>query len=314
MTIAGALVSRRTPRLPAPLGRLFTVEPDTQILARCHWQARPAQCATLVLVHGLEGSSESSYMRGLAEKAFVAGFNVLRLNQRTCGGTDHLTATLYNSGRSADFLAVLRELIERDGLPRIVFAGYSMGGNLVLKMAGELGDQAPAQLRGIGAVCPILDIPACVDALDQPRNRLYQRHFVRRLQARMRRKITLFPKLYRLDGLDKVRTVREFDDLITAPYSGYQGAADYYYRASAARVIDRISVPTLILTAQDDPFVPFASFAMPALAANPYIKLLAPEHGGHCSFISSSAGRERFWAEARFVEFCVEHAGQVACP
>src|ERR1700733_13000299 len=146
MTLAGALIPRSTPRLPAPQERLFTVEEGTQILAKCNWQPRPTESPTLVMVHGLEGSSESPYLRTLAEKAYLAGFNVLRVNQRNCGGTEHLTPTLYNSGLSNDFRAILDTLIKKDGLPQIFFAGYSMGGNLVLKMAGELGPQAPVEL------------------------------------------------------------------------------------------------------------------------------------------------------------------------
>jgi predicted alpha/beta-fold hydrolase len=171
MTVAGALLPRRTPGLRRAEDRLFTVEPGTQLLARCHWQREPRRSATLALVHGLEGSSESPYMRGLAARAFAAGFNVLRINQRNCGGTERLTATLYNSGLSADFRAVLLELIERDRLEQIFFVGYSMGGNLVLKMAGELGAAAPQELRGVCAVGPTLDLAACVDAIARPENR-----------------------------------------------------------------------------------------------------------------------------------------------
>lgn len=314
MTLAGALLPRRTPGLRRADGRLFEVEPGTQLLARCHWQREPRRFPTLALVHGLEGSSESSYMRGLAERAFAAGFNVLRLNQRNCGGTERLTATLYNSGLSADFRAVLFDLMERDRLPQIFFAGYSMGGNLVLKMAGELGPERPTELRGVCAVCPTLDLAACVDAIALRENRLYQWHFVRQLKSRMRRKAKLFPAQFALNGMRRVRTVREFDDAITAPHCGYRSAADYYQRASALRAVQRIAVPTLILTAKDDPVVPFASFAAPELAGNPLIRIVAPERGGHCSFISRSAGAERYWAEARLLEFCTENAHAAGQP
>jgi uncharacterized protein len=312
MTIAGALLPRRTPHLPPARDRLLTVETGTQLLVRCHWQSHHSECPTLVLVHGLEGSSESSNVRGLAEKGFMSGFNVLRVNQRNCGGTEHLTPTLYNSGLSDDFLAVLRETIEQDGLREVFFAGYSMGGNLVLKMAGELGADAPTQLRGICAVCPVLNLAACADAIAAPGNVLYQRHFVRGLKARMRRKARLYPERFRLEGLQRVRTVREFDDLMTAPYCGYGNAVNYYQEASAARVIDRIAVPTLILTAQDDPFVPFEIFALPTIAGNSCIELIAPKRGGHCSFISSRPGWERHWGEARVIKFCLEHTSSRA--
>jgi predicted alpha/beta-fold hydrolase len=305
MTVAGAFLPRRTPRLPRAEDRLFEVEPATQLLARCHWQREPRQSPTLAVVHGLEGSSESGYMRGLAGLAFGAGFNVLRINQRTCGGTERLTATLYNSGLSGDFRAILLELIERDALKQIFFAGYSMGGNLVLKMAGELGTAAPPQLRGACGVCPTLDLAACVDAVARPENRHYQRHFVRSLKSRMRRKEKLFPRQFQFNGMGQIRTVREFDDAITAPICGYGNARNYYEQASARRVAQRIAVPTLIITSKDDPVVPFEAFAAPEIARNPHIRILAPQFGGHCAFISRSSGEERYWAEARVLEFCI---------
>lgn len=308
MTLAGALMPRRTPELRYAEDRLFEVEPGTKLLARCHWQREPRRSPTLALVHGLEGSSESAYMRGLAARAFAGGLNVLRINQRNCGGTERLTATLYNSGLSGDFRAVLFELIERDKLPRIFFAGYSMGGNLLLKMAGELGAARPPELRGVCAVCPTLDLRACVDAIARLGNRIYQWHFVRHLKSRMHRKAKLFPGQFALNGMGRVRTVREFDEAITARHCGYRDAADYYERASAVRVAQQIAVPTLILTSKDDPVVPFESFEVPELTGNPQIQIVATERGGHCSFISRSTGPERYWAEARVLEFCKAHA------
>jgi predicted alpha/beta-fold hydrolase len=308
MTLAANFWPRRLARLSRPTERLLEVEPGSRVLAQCHWQPERQRHPTLVLVHGLEGSSESSYMLGIAEQALAAGFNVLRLNQRNCGGTEHLTPTLYNSGLSGDCRAVLMELVEREALAEIFFAGYSMGGNLVLKMAGELGSGAPQQLRGVCAVAPAIDLAACADAIALPQNFIYEWHFLRGLRRRLRRKARLFPGRYPLDGVARVRTLRQFDDVITAPHCGYRDAVDYYYRASAIRVVAQIRVPTLVVTAQDDPFVSFASFRDPALAANPHITLVAPPQGGHCGFVSRHPGDERFWAEARLVEFCRQHA------
>lgn len=308
MTLVCAFLPRRYPRLPKATERLFQVDPDTQVLAHCHWQAEPRRHATLLLLHGLEGSVNSSNMLGTAEKAYAAGFNAIRLNQRNCGGTEHLTPTLYNSGQSGDSRAVLLELIERDALPEIFLMGYSMGGNLVLKMVGEFGASPPAQLRGAVGVAPAVDLAGSADAIGEPRNFLYQWHFVRNLVRRYRYKARLFPERYRVDGLARMRTIREFDDVITAPAFGFRDADDYYYRSSALRVVGRISVPTLIITAQDDTFVPFRMFLDPAIASNPNITLLAPQHGGHCAFLSRAEGDERFWAEARVVEFCRQHS------
>src|SRR5579862_3700706 len=307
MTMAGTFWRRQYPRLPTPLAREFETEPGTRVLAHCHWHPRPQDHPTIVLLHGLEGSSESGYMLGTAEKAYVAGFNAIRLNQRNCGGTEKLTSSLYNSSLSCDIKAVIEELLATASLPEIFAVGFSMGGNIVLKMAGEMGDDAPLQLRGIVAVSPSFVLDACAEALSERQNFIYQTYFVRRLKRRMRTKIQLFPDKYSIEGLDKIRSVREFDDKITAPHCGFRDANDYYYRASAARNISAIRVPTLIITAQDDPFVPFHTFRDPAISGNRNIQLIAPEHGGHCGFISSSSGHERFWAEARIVEFCQSH-------
>jgi uncharacterized protein len=297
---------------PALLWRRFDVEPATQLLGHCHWHAERRKHPTLLLLHGLEGSGDSEYIQGCAEKGLVAGFNVIRLNQRNCGGTERLTSTLYHSGRSGDFQAVLLELIELDELPEIFVAGFSMGGNLVLKMAGEFGASAPQQLRGIVAINPALDLAACANALARPRNFIYNRHFVRRLKRRMRHKAGLFPDVYVTNGLAKrirrIRSVRQFDEEITARFCGFAGADDYYARSSAMNVLEAIRVPTLIIAAQDDPFVPFSSFERDALRENPNIRLVAPRHGGHCAFISQEDGPERFWAEARLVEFCKERS------
>jgi uncharacterized protein len=302
-TLALAFLPRRFPRLPRSVPREFDLEPGSRIRGECHWQKVPRERPTLVLVHGLEGSSESGYMLGLAERAFVAGWNAIRLNQRNCGGTESLTPTLYNSGLSGDYRAILNELIQRDSLPQIFFAGYSMGGNLVLKMAGELEEGAPAQLCGVAGVCPCVELGICADAVGFPRNFIYQDHFVRSLKKRMRRKATLFPGEYDLDPMVLIKTLREFDDKITARYCGFRDATDYYDRSSALQFADRIRVPTLIVTAQDDPFVPFASFSDRRLTNNPHIRLITPERGGHCAFISRYAGDARFWAEACLMEF-----------
>jgi uncharacterized protein len=313
MTIAGAFWPRRYLRLPRSTERLFEVGPGAQILAKCNWQTDARNSPAMVLLHGLEGSSESSSMLGVAQRAFGAGFSVLRLNQRNCGGTEALAPTLYNSGMSRDYRAVLDELIERDGLSEVFFAGHSMGGNLILKMAGELGESTPPQLRAICAVCPALDLARCVDACCLPRNFIYDRHFVKSLKGRVLRKEKLFPGRFRLDGLDGIRTLREFDDKITAPNSGYRDAADYYFQCSALRVVDRIHVPTLILASKDDPVVPAETFSDPAITANRRIRVILCEHGGHGAFVSSDSA-DRFWAEARVVEFCRELVASSIAP
>jgi predicted alpha/beta-fold hydrolase len=315
MTLAGRYWPRSLTRLPAGVERYFEVEPGIRLLAHCHWQQDGARRPAIVIVHGLEGSSDSRYVLGTAEKAWVAGFHVVRMNQRNCGGTEALAPTLYNSGLSGDYRAVVRALAEAYELTEIFLAGFSMGGNLVLKAAGEFGREPapPAAFAGVAAVCPALDLAACVDAIHEPRNAFYERYFVRNLIKRYRYKVALFPQHFKLDGVDRVRTIRDFDDVITAPYCGYGNAVNYYDRASAKHVLDSIAVPVMVITAQDDPMVPHDSVRRPELLANPRATLLDPEHGGHCAFISRhGGGDERFWAECRIVEFCKEHSELLA--
>jgi predicted alpha/beta-fold hydrolase len=304
MTIAAAFLPRRF-TLPLAEQRLFQVDPYSRLLAHCHWQeGKRLDAPVIVIVHGLEGSSDSNYVRGVAEKAFHRGFHVVRMNQRNCGGSEAFTPTLYNSGMSGDYRAVFEELANGDGFERIFFVGYSMGGNLVTKMAGEFGDAAPRALRGVCAVCPALNLSACADELERWDNLLYQRRFVAGLMARYERKAKMFPERYSRNGFGAIRTVREFDDAITAPCFGYRDAEEYYEAAGAKKVVGQVRVPMLLITAEDDPFVPYVSFLAARVEQNPSIRFLAPEHGGHCAFVSNKSGAERFWAEQRIVEFC----------
>jgi predicted alpha/beta-fold hydrolase len=304
MTIAAAFVRRRFD-LPQAEQRLFQVDSESRILGHCHWlPGKRREAPVIVILHGLEGSSESNYVCGIAEKALRQGFHAVRLNQRNCGGTEALTPTLYNSGMSGDYRAVLEELSNGDGFEQIFFVGYSMGGNLMTKVAGEYGDAPPKALRGVCVVCPAMDLGACADALQLRENFFYQRHFVKGLMARYARKAKLFPGRYPMNGFGAVRSVREFDDKITAPHFGYRDAQDYYDAVGAKKVVAQVRAPMLMITAKDDPFVPYELFQRANPAQNPAIKFVTPEHGGHCGFISKRSGPERFWAEQRIVEFC----------
>jgi predicted alpha/beta-fold hydrolase len=286
--------------------RLFEVAPDVKVLAHCRWQTERDKHPTIVAWHGIEGSTSSNYMQATAEKGFRAGFNVIRVNFRSCGGTEHLTDTIYHGGLSADLGAVVEELLEKDHISRMFLVGFSLGGNLVLKLAGEYGDNPPKEVLGLCAVSPSVDLSASADVIMKRSNWIYQRDFVRRLKARIRTNHKLYPELYDISGLQEVRTLREFDDRYTSVAHGFADAADYYYRSSSLRVIDRIRIPALIIHAEDDPFIPIAPLRDPAVADNPYILLLAPQQGGHVAFISADRtdGEDRFWAENCVIEFC----------
>lgn len=306
MTIYAWAKPRRFDRLPPPEDRYFDTDTDTRVLAHCHWQRERSKHPLLLALHGLEGSSSAHYMRGIADKAFARGFNVILLNQRNCGGTEALCAGLYHSGLTEDARHVIDEVMRTDGIDRIVVSGYSLGGNLALKLAGDYGDEKPPQLRGVAAVSPVIEIARCVDALERRSNIVYQLNFVHGLRARMKRKNLVRPGKFDLARLREVWTVRKFDDVYTAPYFGFKDAADYYYRASAMRVIDRVAVPALIITAEDDPFVPVAPFQDPTLTSNPNITLKITRYGGHCGYITQpSGGSDGYWAEEQIVDFAV---------
>jgi predicted alpha/beta-fold hydrolase len=202
---------------------------------------------------------------------------------------------------------VVTALSTADGIEAIWLVGYSLGGNLVLKMAGEVGSTLLA-LKGVVAVSPSIDPAACVEALERPSNWIYHRSFVAYLRARIRRKARLFPGRFDLSPLAAVRTLRQLDETYTAPDGGYASAADYYERSGARHVLGAIKVLTLIITAQDDPCVPYRQFETSILHGNPRIRLAAPTHGGHCGFLQRPrAAEDVFWAENRLVDFITAH-------
>jgi len=307
MTLYAWARRRQFPALPPPEARYFDVAPDARVLAHCHWHPDRRARPTVVLLHGLEGSSDAHYMRGMADKAWQRGFNVVRLNQRNCGGTEHLSRGLYHSGLTADPLTVLRELRDRDGLGPFGLAGYSLGGNLTMKLAGELGSAELPELQVVCAVSPVLELDACVRAIERRENRIYEWNFCRNLQARMRRKAKAFPGVFDLEGLWRVWSIRDFDERYTAPHHGFDGASDYYHRASAMRIIEHVARPALILSAADDPFVPPAIFDAEALRANPHVSVAVTPHGGHCAFVEAANGYDGYFAERTVVEFLARH-------
>jgi predicted alpha/beta-fold hydrolase len=307
-TIVGDVYPRPVYKL-ASIAEEVVVDPkdNSRVLCHTHWQ--PGEDAgsrlTVVLVHGLEGSSESRYIQGITMRAWNAGWNVVRMNMRNCNGTDALTPTLYHSGLSGDVGAVVNHYTQQKQLKRVALVGYSMGGNLVLKLAGEWGARAP--LCAVATVCAAIDLAASSNALHTPANRFYEWHFLRRLMRRYMRKAELFPHMYSTTGLGPIRSLREFDDKIVARYCGFRDSSDYYYRAASARVLDRIAVPTLVLRAVDDPFIRLTPETRATILANRNITLAETQHGGHCAFLSAARGEEVHWAEATVMRYLQEN-------
>jgi predicted alpha/beta-fold hydrolase len=310
MTIAAALWPRKNPgaMLKKFSVRHFEVAPGTQLLAECLLEPSAPRRPTLVIVHGLEGSSRSPDILNLAVKAAAARMNVVCLNLRCCGNTMHLSPTLYNGGMSDDVMMVVKALKEGDGLQNIFLVGYSLGGNIILKLAGELGSEGPEYLSGICAISPAIDLDACVQLMEKGVNRFYEQRFLIGLKQKIRQKNKLFPERYPLTHLPGVRTIRAFDTAYTAPDGGYSSAEDYYSKASSISLLDKISVPTLMIVAKDDPMVPFSIFSSPTLN-NPSIRMMVTDFGGHGGFLNiepSNGDKDIFWAENRAIQFCAE--------
>ncbi|HET9837776.1 MAG TPA: alpha/beta fold hydrolase [Candidatus Angelobacter sp.] len=305
MTLAGNFLPRKN-ALPAAEECMFRVDEGSQVLCHCHWQPEAERRPAIVIVHGLEGSSLSQYVIGTASKAWEAGMSVVRMNMRTCGGSERLARTLYHSGLSSDVGAVLRGIVEQKKLLRVGLVGYSMGGNLVLKLAGEFGKDAPAELSAVAAVSPAADLGPSADAMHDWSNRIYEYKFLLGLMRRFKRRIALHPEIFK-KAIRRPASIREFDDVITAPYCGFSGADDYYYRAAAARVIEKIAVPTLVLHAADDPFIRLLPETRAKMQANPNVMFIETEHGGHCAFLAQANGYDGRWAERQIIHFFRHH-------
>jgi predicted alpha/beta-fold hydrolase len=303
-TIASFLMGRRI-HLPPAEERLVEVAPGIKVRCWCRWQPDRTQALTLIVVHGLEGSTESQYMLGVARNGLASGMNVVLMNQRNCGGMDHCAPTLYNSSLSGDVAAVAQHVVENDQVSRFALIGFSMGGNLVLKLAGEWGKDAPQQFKAVAAVCPAMDLAASADALHEPANRLYEYYFLMQLFRRLRAKARYFPGQFDLSRLRGVSSLRLFDDRITAYYCGFTGADDYYARAAAANVVDRVAVPALIIHAANDPFIRMRPETRERILRNPQITYIETADGGHCAFMGEPDGNgfDGRWAEREVVRF-----------
>jgi hypothetical protein len=292
LTIAGNFWPRKIDeaRFPATR-RVYEIDAVTSITVFEHQPPGPPR-GQVVFVHGLEGSADAGYIRSFAQSALTRGFGVHRTNLRTCGGTESLCRTMYHSGLTADTRFILERIRERNLGPTFLI-GFSLGGNVTLKLAGELGETE--LLAGACAISTPIDLAACVRRLDLPSNWLYARRFLDRLKDRVRRKNRLSPDLYPMERLDALKSIWQFDDLFTAPLFGFGTAANYYATQSSGQFLPLIRIPTLVIAAQDDPLVPFSMYQDPVFDTNPALTLLAPVHGGHLGFLSRT--KPRFWLD-----------------
>ncbi len=265
----------------------------------------------LVVSHGLEGSSRAAYVRGLAAAAARRGLAVAAWNFRGCSGEPNRLLRQYHSGETGDLAAVVGRLVAEDPARPVLLAGFSLGGNQLVKWlgeSGESGDAVPRQVRAAVAVSVPFDLEACARALDGPGfwPLVYRERFLRRLRRKALAKAVLHPGRIDATAVRRSRTFAAYDGLVTAPIHGFADAGDYWRRSSAARFLPGVRRDLLLLSADDDPLVPAASIPVEAARANPAVTLEVTRGGGHVAFVAGSPLRPAFWAEERALAFLVD--------
>jgi predicted alpha/beta-fold hydrolase len=274
--------------------RLYRTELDVEVLV-CSQRPRGTARGEIFMVHGLEGSGEAGYIRSLSTAALRAGFAAHRFHMRTCGGTEHLCRTLYHAGLTGDLLAVLREFRGAGRAPAFL-VGFSLGGNVVLKLAGEMGESAREYVQGVCTVSAPLDLAACARRIGERDNRVYEARFVRAMRKRL-----CATGRYQKGEFAGLRSVFELDDRFTAPSFGFGDAANYYRTQSAIGFLAGLRVPALLIQAKDDTFVPYAIYESAVVRSNPWIALMVTEYGGHLGFIGRSPNR--LWSDEAIMKW-----------
>ncbi len=285
-TIAGSISSR----MATPSCHLLVEsERGTRIL--CHLDEPRDAKATLVIVHGMGGSSDSSLARDLARAALRENLAPARMNMRNCGGTEHLTPTLYHGNLPQDLDALVRALAARTPSRPIVVAGYSVGGNLVLNTLAFWGASPPPSVLAAISICPTIDVDLCVTRLDAPVNLFYRRYFLRLMQRFYREKSRLDGARFPPRLVDRARTMREYDRLATGPDAGFDDVARLYRWVSSATRLAAIASPALVIQALDDPIVAMSAATRAAVIAHPHLTLVETALGGHCGFVERPSAR-----------------------
>jgi len=278
---------------------LYQTEPGVKVLVHAQRPDGEAR-GEIIMVHGLEGSSAAGYARSMAYAALESGYATHRFNMRSCGGTENVALSNYHSGQTSDLLHVVREIHKKSPAP-VHLVGFSLGGNVVLKLAGELGDHARGLIAAVCGVSVPIDLKACALAIGKPKNFIYEQRFLSRLKGRIRLRNKQAPHIYSLEPLKKIRSIYDFDNLYTGPLFGFGNADNYYGTQSSNQFLAKIRVPALVVQAKDDPLIPFSTYDHPAFRENPFLTLVAIEHGGHLGFIARR--RPRFWLDGVVMEW-----------
>ncbi|MBI2778454.1 MAG: alpha/beta fold hydrolase [Gammaproteobacteria bacterium] len=267
------------------------------------WLNNSACGPLVVFFHGLEGSSRGHYVRSLMEKLQHSGWRGIAVNFRGCSGEPNRLPRAYFAGDSAEIDWILRRLRALNPDSLIFAAGVSLGGNALLKWLGEQGDNACGIINAALTVSAAMDLQATGNALDSGGfNQLYAAHFLRTLKKKASQKLEQYPGLFDRELLKHVKTLRAFDDLFTAPLHGYKNTDDYWTRASSKPGLINIRVPTLLINARNDPFLP-ASALPRSEQVSACVTLEFPEEGGHMGFISGPFPGRHAWLPERILEF-----------
>ncbi|HTR77952.1 MAG TPA: hydrolase [Gemmatimonadaceae bacterium] len=301
-TLWGKFVRRRS---TAAIRRERIETPDGDFLDLHHVDA-PAGRPRLVFLHGLEGTVRSHYAIGLFEEARIRGWGATLMVFRGCGAEPNRRPRFYHSGETGDLSCALDHVLKTWPASPCVLAGVSLGGNVLLKWLGERRSDLPPRVCGAAAVSVPFDLERGARHLERGFARVYNRYFVRSLRSKARVKLARYPGLFDSAALERARSIYEFDDAVTAPVHGFADAHDYYMKSSALGWIDTIRLPTLLLSAQDDPFLPAEVLreVERRAAANRWLSVEFTAHGGHVGFVSApSRGRARYYAEWRTCEF-----------
>lgn len=264
----------------------------------------------LIVLHGLESSSRAPAVLGLLLQAYQRGWGGVAVNFRSCSGEPNRLRRSYHGGDTADLAWVINRLQAEHPASALVCAGISLGGNVLLKFLGEQGETLPEAVRAAVAISTPFDLAASVKALGQGFSRVYENRLVATLKRKAFEKLARHPDLVDSAALKAVRTLGEFDDLVTAPVHGFQDGAAYWAAASCAQFLPRIRRPTLLINAQDDPFLPPQALPRQAVAENAYLTAAFTACGGHIGFLSGRwPGACRFWAEEYLAGFLTRHLG-----
>lgn len=238
----------------------------------------------IVLCHGLEGSSQSQYMKGMAKAAVARGFDVLSINFRSCSGEMNRQLRLYHHGEISDLKFIINQVISNRNYSKSFLCGFSLGGNVILKYLGTLGSEVPSFIKGAVAISVPCDLASSSDALDQWYNYLYTRRFMHSLKPKFQHKSERFPEFVDIQGYDQVRTWQQFDNKFTTQVTGFKNAEEYYAQGSANNFIAGIRIPTLIINALNDPFLVRPSYPVDLCEAHDDVYLEMPKYGGHVGF------------------------------